>query len=85
LIDEISIASIDHQYINIQIDGNIEVVLTYGSGADERNDQSATINHDLPFTCYIPASVDDLNKLYPDDVDLHIDISGWYGEDEVYE
>ena len=79
-IENKTILSIDYEFIHIEVEGEIEVELAYGSSSDERRGEAHNIFCSFPFTCYIPACVDDIHVLVQEEACLDVDTSEWYEE-----
>lgn len=68
--------------MKVEVEGNVHVVLQYGSNSDLRNDIGAELNDSFPFTCELEVQIDaafpngqiEVNNFY-------VDTSSWYGDD----
>jgi hypothetical protein len=82
-ISDYHIEEINDQEIVVNVSGNIEVTLEYGSRKDRREGDGVDLEESFPFNTKIKYEIseDFPSKNYEID-DYDVDTSSWYGEDE---
>lgn len=76
MIDEWHVESIGHTYVQIEVLGEVEVELNYGSGGDRRRGDGATLYDAFPYNMTIQCPVEKIKNL--ETVNVNVDTSSWY-------
>jgi hypothetical protein len=78
-IENIAI-SINHDTVEFQVNGSIDVVLQWGSASDNRRGQGASDEDSFPFSCSLSSPTDDPESIELDFASLQVDTSEYYAE-----
>lgn len=77
-VEEVHVASIDDEFINLVAKGMVYVDLQYGSGSDLRNDMGAVLSDSYPFTARMQSKAQSPREFIKDTVNVSVDTSSFY-------
>jgi hypothetical protein len=75
--DDVTVARISADRIELVAEGTIGVELQWGSGSDRARGDGAEISDNFPFSCNLSCPVDDPNNVEADEDSLRVDTSSW--------
>ncbi|SFH52482.1 hypothetical protein SAMN04488020_1208 [Palleronia marisminoris] len=76
-VDEIDVEKIDHAYVYVNVTGDVNVELVYGSRSDFRRGDGATLNDSFPFQVSLRSPVNNLEN-FETTQQIKVDTSSWY-------
>lgn len=82
-IEEIVVSSIDHQHIDVQVSGNVDIEHQYGSDGDYERGDGIWIESSYPYVVNIQLDVNEPLEITIETDDIIVNTDSFYGgEDE---